>query len=94
VTIIHAPEQCTIAHIKDLHRLIVEAFATGEDLVLDCGSVQQCDVTLIQLIVAGMRTSTQRKTSFQVVEAPPDLHAQIRSAGLKLGPDGHTLEAA
>ena len=65
-TLIRLEGECTLATAADLKKLLLEALASGGDLRLDLRSVEEIDITAMQLLWAAKREANREGPKFAV----------------------------
>jgi anti-anti-sigma regulatory factor len=79
-TLIRLEGECTLATAAELKNLLIEALALGGDLRLDLRSVEEIDITAMQLLWAAEREANRAGSKF--AGAVPDaIVSAAREAG-------------
>lgn len=74
---------CSIRFITDLHATMQGGFREGEgDIVVDMAGVEDADVTLVQLMIAAVRTAAAADRAFSIVNMPDPIAACFTGAGV------------
>jgi anti-anti-sigma factor len=84
-TLIRLEGECTLASAADLKTLLLEALAFGEDLRLDLRSVQEMDITALQLLWAAAREANRAGSRFGGA-VPDAIVSAAREAGFEQFP--------
>ena len=84
-TLIRLEGECTLASAADLKTLLLEALAFGEDLRLDLRSVQEMDITALQLLWAAAREANRAGSGF-AASVPDAIVIAAREAGFEQFP--------
>jgi len=73
-------DQTGVASALELKKLLLEGVASGEDLELDLESIEEIDVTVLQLLWAARREAGRTGTKF-VIRSSDAAAGAIREAG-------------
>jgi anti-anti-sigma regulatory factor len=80
--------ECTLPSAADLKSLLLNALASGGDLRLDLLSVEEIDITTMQLLYAAAREADRSGTGF-VVAIPDAFLVAAQEAGFGGFPGAH-----
>lgn len=79
--------RCTIAEVPAERDRLVEALAAGDGpLIVDLSSLEQADVTFVQLLVATRHEALSRHRPFAVAAWSPAAEDAFARAGLAAAP--------
>lgn len=79
-----APADCSIRTIGDIARSARAQLEAGQGIHIDCASVEQADITFVQLIVSAERSFAARGLPLTIEAAPAAVLSAFARAGVAL----------
>lgn len=76
------PANSTIAAAETIHRGLLDALAEAQELRIDCGSVEEADIGVIQLVIAARRSAAEAGKGLALRGAGGALRPVLVAAGL------------
>jgi anti-anti-sigma regulatory factor len=75
------PPDCSIAAIRSVYELVIEAFRRQDKLEIDCSSVDKADVTSVQLLISTAKTANLQGRLIVLTAVSQTLRSTFHRAG-------------
>jgi anti-anti-sigma regulatory factor len=75
------PADCSIAAIRSVYDLVIEAFRRQDKLEIDCSNVDKADVTSVQLLVSTAKTANLQGRLIVLTAVSQTLRSTFHRAG-------------
>jgi anti-anti-sigma regulatory factor len=76
------PADCTIAAIRNVYDLVLDAFRRQDKLEIDCSDVNKADVTSIQLLLSTAKTASLQGRPIVLTAVSQALRNTFHRAGV------------
>jgi anti-anti-sigma regulatory factor len=75
------PPDCSIASIRSVYALVIEAFRRQDKLEIDCSNVDKADVTSIQVLISAAKTANRQGHPIVLTAISQTLRSTFQRAG-------------
>jgi anti-anti-sigma regulatory factor len=75
------PADCSIAAIRSVYDLVIDAFRRQDKLEIDCSNVDKADVTSVQLLISTAKTANLQGRSIVLTAVSQVLRGTFQRAG-------------
>ena len=84
------PADCTIRAVVSAQQAIAQLRPAGGGVRVDCGAIQQADLTFVQLIASAQATFAARGVGLALDNVPHCVRSAFERAGVGLPPSAHS----